>query len=232
MGMSRVLIRVPVWNFNLRMNFVDLYQIGYWKPKLNVIKWTLFWHLFVQYKPYFYTNNREGFIKSVKRRRVILGFLIPQGRDWWPQFTIRTSKNQRFSPRKTETGIEISKQGLFWGRNKISIFHNGQKYLAFYGTKFMTVCLKHMSYSNGILSWIHFNMILQSFIFLYVTSVILHNSSKSEALPFLHPLQKTHPLSGLHDCLFNILELPSTLSRHCGNVYYSECSSFDSTPRY
>jgi len=84
MGMSCVLIRVPVWKFNLRINFVDLYQIGYWKPKLNIIKWILFWHLFFQYKPYFYTNNREGFIKSVKRRRVILGFLIPQGRDWQP----------------------------------------------------------------------------------------------------------------------------------------------------
>jgi len=128
------------------------------------------------------------------------------------------SKNQRFPPRKTATGIEISKQGLFWGRNKISIFTTDRNTSPFMEQS-SWLCVSSMSYSNGILSWIHFNMILQSFIFLYVTSVILHNSSKSEALPFLHPLQKTHPLSGLHDCLFNILELPSTLSRQCGNVF-------------
>jgi hypothetical protein len=83
----------------------------------------------------------------------------------------------------------------------------------------MNVCPKHMPDSHGILSLIHFNMILQSFIFLYVTSVIQRNSSKYDALPFLHPLQKTHPLSGLLDCLFNILELPSALSRQYGNVF-------------
>lgn len=34
----------------------------------------------------------------------------------------KKSKNRRFSARKTETGIEISNQGLLWGRNKISVF--------------------------------------------------------------------------------------------------------------
>jgi hypothetical protein len=63
-------------------------------------------------------------------------------------------------------------------------------------------------------------MILQSFIRLYVISVIPNNVTKSGALLSFHPLQdtKNHPLSGFHYYLFNILELSSITSRQCGNI--------------